>query len=356
MGTEQMKKLKIGYWPLSQKLDSAGDRRRLLFWAQARGHEITTDLSQKIDVIVASEKSDFNSAIFARKRVPIIFDLIDAYLSPLSNSDDLARGIAKRLSGQITGGIKPFSHHVRDFCINSDAVICSSIEQEELINRYNINTHVILDSHHEFPFVCVDKKRISNSGIYRILWEGQPATIRGVKDISSALVELTNILQLNFDFVTNLKYHKVLNTYLERNTSDLLKKDLSQIMKLIRIIPWTTKNLVDCARNSHVAMIPLELSKPMHRFKPENRLLIMWRLGLPCLTSPSPAYVRVAKQAGVTAICRNQLEWIETFQHFLTEPSHAKEQLLAGQSYLSENHSETTLLRKWDLAFESVMS
>ena len=49
-----MTKLKIGYWPLSKRMDTAGDRRRLIFWAEARGHSIVTDLSSKVDVVVAS--------------------------------------------------------------------------------------------------------------------------------------------------------------------------------------------------------------------------------------------------------------------------------------------------------------
>ena len=79
-----MTKLKIGYWPLSKRMDSAGDRRRLIFWAEARGHSIVTDLSSKVDVIVASENADFNSSFFEKKNTPIIFDLVDAYLSPLN--------------------------------------------------------------------------------------------------------------------------------------------------------------------------------------------------------------------------------------------------------------------------------
>ena len=49
-----MRKLKVGYWPLSSTLNSPGDRRRLIFWADARGHTIVTDLNQSVDVIVAS--------------------------------------------------------------------------------------------------------------------------------------------------------------------------------------------------------------------------------------------------------------------------------------------------------------
>jgi len=177
-----MRNLKIGYWPLSPTFTSPGDRRRLIFWARARGHTIVTDLDQSVDVIVASENTDFNSPYFARKQVPIILDLIDAYLSPLNSFDDLARGFAKGVTHQISGNIKPFSHHIRDFCLNSGAVICSSIEQEELIRRFNTNTHVILDLHEEMPFMVPTKNQLPISDKRRILWEGQPATIRGVKN------------------------------------------------------------------------------------------------------------------------------------------------------------------------------
>ena len=355
MGTRLVKKLKIGYWPLSQSLNAAGDRRRLSFWAQARGHTLTTDLSQNMDVIVASENSDFNSAYFAKKGVPSIFDLVDAYLSPLSPSDDLARGIAKRLSGQISGGFKPFSHHIRDFCLSSSAVICSSKEQEEVIRNYNTNTHVILDSHDEIPFIDVFNTKTLSSDRHRVLWEGQPATISGVKNISSTLLDLSKNFNLDLDFVTDEKYFQYLNKFLERSTLRLLKKDLARLADFINIIPWTPSNLVTCAKRSSIAMIPIDLSIPMQRLKPENRLLIMWRLGLPCLTSPSPAYVRVAARAGVTAACHSSQDWLENFQRLLSEADFAHGEILAGQNYLREYHNRNILLNKWDIAFESVL-
>ena len=60
-----MRSLKVGYWPISKNLDAAGDRRRLVFWAKNRGHEIITDITQKVDVIVASENADFRSKMLA---------------------------------------------------------------------------------------------------------------------------------------------------------------------------------------------------------------------------------------------------------------------------------------------------
>ena len=350
-----MSKLKIGYWPLSPTLTSAGDRRRLVFWAQARGHNMVTDLNQNVDVIVASENSDFNSPYFTQKQIPVIFDLVDAYLSPLAPYDDFARGLAKKLSGQISGGVKPFSHHVKNFCMGSSAVICSSIEQQDVIKQFNPNTHVILDSHDEIDFIEPKYRKSMDLNKKRILWEGQPATITGVKSISKVLSEISKTKDLHFDFVTDKRYFQVLNKYFERETLRILKKDLSQIIDLVTIVPWTQKNLVERAKRSTVAMIPIDLSVPMTRLKPENRLLIMWRLGLPCLTSPSPAYVRVAREAGVNAACYSPQEWSENFNRLLDDPDFAYNEIQSAQNYLRENHHTASLLKKWDLAFESIL-
>jgi len=347
--------LKIGYQPLSSKLTAAGDRRRLLFWAKNRGHKVFTDLTQKVDVIVASENSDFQSTHFSQKGVPVVFDLVDAYLSPLNPWDDLARGLAKKLSGQISGGVKPFSHHVRNFCLNSNAVICSSPEQEAVIKPYNPNTHVILDSHEEIPFIDPKLARSTPSDENRILWEGQPATIRGVQQISSILFQLSQKQNLHFDFVTDEKYFQFLGKYFEMSTLRLLKSDLGPLINRVRIIPWTPFNLVASAKKSSIAMIPIDLTVPMQKLKPENRLLIMWRLGLPCLTSPSPAYIRVASQAGVNAVCDTPKVWLDNFSNLLSNPSFALEEIYRGQNYLHEHHNRENLLNKWDQAIESAL-
>lgn len=350
-----MRQLKIGYWPLSSSLTAAGDRRRLLFWAKNRGHEIVIDLTRKVDVIVASENSDFQSPHFTQKGIPVVFDLVDAYLSPLNSWDDFARGLAKKLSGQISGNVKPFSHHVRDFCKTSSAVICSSPEQETVIKPYNLNTHVILDSHDEIPLIQPKLARSTSSNEDIILWEGQPATIRGVQQISSILFQISKESDLHFDFVTDEKYFQFLGKYFKMSTLELLKKDLGPIIDRIRIIPWTPDNLVTSAQKSAISMIPIDLTIPMQKLKPENRLLIMWRLGLPCLTSPSPAYTRVANKAGVEAVCDSPRVWLENFSNLLNDPTFAHEEVLRGQNYLLENHNGEGLLNKWDQVIESVI-
>ncbi len=121
------------------------------------------------------------------------------------------------------------------------------------------------------------------------------------------------------------------------------------------LTPWTLGNLVNSAQQSSMAVIPIDLNVPIQRMKPENRLLIMWRLGLPCLTSPSPAYVRVTKNAGVNGVCQDSEAWQSGFHHLLNNPSCAYTEIERGQNYLRAHHTKAILLEKWDKAIESVI-
>lgn len=353
MGYNKMKKMRIGYFPISKTMKSPGDRRRLLFWAQIRGHEVVTDHSQKVDAIVATEMADFNSVALRKSKVPLIFDLVDAYLSPGNPYEDFARGVAKSATGQISGKVRPFSHHVRDFCVMSNAVICSSIEQKAIIQPYNLNTHVILDSHEEIPFVEFGGPLGMNG--YRILWEGQPATIGGIGLISTAIARLAQTNNLSMRFVTDEMYFKIMNKFSRRSTVSLLKRNLGTLANQAKVIPWSSSNLVSSAMLSNIAVIPIDISVPIQRLKPENRLLIMWRLGLPCLTSDSPAYVRVSTEVETITVCRNLDEWYQNALRLLSDPDLARIQVTKGQDYLRQAHSKESLLKKWDLVFDSAM-
>lgn len=348
-----MRKLRIGYQPLSSDLSQPGDRRRLVFWAKHRGHEIVTDLTQPTDVILLSERADLNG--FPRKvaGTPIIFDLVDAYLAPEKATKDWLRGVSKVLTGQISGPPKKFTKFVEDICSQSSAVICSSEEQKETIKPFSKNIHVILDSHDELPMVPYNKhnERPTKS----VLWEGMPATIKGVAQIAETANSIGRQTKIELAFVTDEKYFLLLNKYIQRDTASLLSNIQKSASAASKVIPWSIKNLVEQALISDLAVIPIDLSKPIQYLKPENRLLIMWRLGLPCLTSPSPAYMRVAEKAKVDSICATPNAWQSKIAEILENQDYAEENATLGQAYLKEFHNTDLLLERWDRAFESVL-
>ena len=348
-----MKQLRIGYQSLSPDLSHPGDRRRVVFWAKHRGHKIITDLAEPVDIYLLSEKADFGLFPKSANGKPIIFDLVDAYLAKERPTKDWFRGASKVITGQLSGAPKPFTKFVQNLCRDSSAVICSSPEQRETILPFSKNVHVILDSHDELPMVQFAHREISTSP--QILWEGLPATIGGLSQMAPLLQHINNMKNLELNCVTNVKYFQLLGRFFERDTASLLKRRLGSAFEYSRILPWNTENLISTAMKSSCAVIPIDLAGPIQNLKPENRLLIMWRLGLPCLTSPSPAYTRTAAAAGTDTICRNPNDWQQKLELILSEPSIAEEIVTKGQNYLKEFHNTDVLLEKWDRVFNSVL-
>lgn len=353
MGSLTVRHLRIGYQPLSPDLSQPGDRRRVVFWAKYRGHKIITNLNEPVDVYLLSEKADFG--LFPKKAAgaPVVFDLVDAYLAKENLAKDWVRGVSKIATGQLTGWPKPFTKFVENLCIGSSAVICSSPEQKETILPYAKNVHVILDSHAELPLLpFTNKGKVENK---QLLWEGLPATIGGLTQIASALDSASERYAIELSCVTNTDYFKFLGKYFHGDTASLLKRRLGAGYQHSKIIPWSIKNLVTAAKLASCAVIPIDLSGPLQNLKPENRLLIMWRLGLPCLTSPSPAYIRSSESAGSDTICFTGEDWEMKMTEILENSDVAESIVKKGQVYLQEFHDTDALLEKWDRVFNSVV-
>lgn len=347
-----MTKLRIGYVPNSSNLSAPADRRRLVFWAAARGHQIVTDLSQSVDVIVLSERSNFTN--FARDmKVPVILDLVDGYLARESFVKDWIRGTLKVADKQLTGLPKPYTSFVQDICSSASAVICSSEEQRFMIEKYSRNVHEILDSHDEISFLPFSS--LSDAYPKSILWEGLPVTLGGVLGISEVLIQKNQLDGLEINFVTNEEYFRFLGKYQSQSSLKLLTKQLGKMVSEKNVVPWNVKNLIDYAEISSGAILPVLTANPIQKLKPENRLLIMWRLGLPTLTSNTPAYSRLAKHTGLDFICESHEEWQDKLNLVLSDRKYAAKMVSIGQDYLHKRHSATHLLRKWDAAIESVL-
>ena len=349
-----MKKLRIGYVPNSKNFDAPGDRRRIVFWAKARGHEIVTNLDDKFDVLVLSERSDLGFFVNSKIKTPIVFDLVDGYLARESLARDWFRGTSKVVTRHLSGIPKPFTQFVQEMCTTASAVICSSPEQSELITKYSKNVHVILDSHDEIPWLEFQGKEDEMKTKRHLLWEGLPVTLGGVRTISSALIHENRAYGTGIKFVTNQGYHRLLGQYFPASTAKLLSNQLGPMNQDTELISWNIENLVSSAKASHAAIIPVVLSNRLQYFKPENRLLIMWKLALPTIVSATPSYTRVSNISGSDIISKDNSEWVEKLK-LLHNQDYAEDLVRRGQRYLKANHTKEILLLKWDNAIHSLL-
>jgi hypothetical protein len=344
-----LKKIKVGYYPLSRDLSHPGDRRRLGFWASRRNIELFLYPETKMDVIVVSEKSDIFAISHKHKKTPIIYDLIDAYLVSDGPIKNFLRSSAKTLSGEISRFELRYTDYVAKECEVATSVVCSTIEQSEKISLFNRNVHIILDSHEEFPNVSW---RSHSEGSAPLLWEGMPFTLGGIRDLKHTLESQRS---LSINLVTDTHYYKLLGKYFSTSTKNLIKKKLGNSESQTRITPWSQSNLVNSAQSSSMAVLPIDLTDTIQLYKAENRLLIMWRLGLPCLASPTLAYSRVAKHLGAEILCSTPADWLFRISQMQNSHELRLKSVRMGQQYLSDFHTSDMLLRKWDKVIEETL-
>ena len=102
------------------------------------------------------------------------------------------------------------------------------------------------------------------------------------------------------------------------------------------------------ANKSKFAIIPID---PNDRFavnKSENKLLSMWKLGLPTIFSNIPSYVRVSQSTLTTSMCLSQLGWKKTLADLMRQNiSEAKLETNVDE-YLRDTHSHDLLVEQWN--------
>lgn len=342
-------KIKVGYFPLSSELSHPGDRRRLKFWADHRGVQLHINPDSKMDLIFVSEKSDFFSIARQHPNTPLIYDLIDGYLESESIAKDTFRASAKYLTREVSKFSIRYTKHVARECELATKVICSTVEQSLKIQDFNRNVSVILDSHQEFPFI---EPVLTQVGSGKLLWEGMPYTLSAIGELRLAFEKFEN-LQMNV--VSDKEYFRVLGRHFPMQTEKLIQKSLSGYESRITLASWSKDNLVRLAQDSLIAVLPIKLQDPIQMFKAENRLLIMWRLGLPCLVSPTLAYSRVMNTIGEDLICKSPHEWSNKISLLRDSGGQRYEAVQKGQQYLRDFHTPEILLTKWDALVEATL-
>lgn len=347
-----MAKLRIGYSSQVKDMSHPADRRRLKFWADRRGYEITRNLDSAVDVIVLSGRADFAKTLQYKENAPVVIDLIDGYLANENPIVDLARGIGKIGVRQLSGRPRKYSSALSEAISCANATICASEEQRAPIQQFTSNCHVILDFHEEFPFIPFREK---GGTFYKLLWEGQAFTASGLQSLEGVFAKLKKSAPLSLNIVTDLTTPRFLGQFGEKKTLERLGELPKILGDDFSIVPWSIPNVISNARNATISIIPLDPANALNSLKPENRLLIMWRLGLPCLTSPTLAYERVMSEAGVESICHNEVEWFNKLQELVISPTVQRNIVERGQNYIHEKHSVTDTLNRWDQAIESVL-
>ena len=344
--------LKVGYVPYVSDLNSPGDRRRFCYYAKKRGIEFEiADPARPYDLVVLSTQADLSVWSYRPKRARrIIFDLPDSYLGTGASLAERIKAPVKYLTGRWQRFEWRFEKALLRMCSSADAVICSTPEQRKVLLVHNPEVRDILDFHAEE--ISVRKTDLSGHTPFRIVWEGVGNSLFGLSTVSEALGRLSHEHRVELHILTDLRFRR-LNSPFEACARKVVDRQLPGISSFL--YQWNRAFFSEIVTGCDLAIIPAETRNLMVAAKPENRLLLFWRMGLPALTSHTPAYARVMDAAGMRGTCANSDEWYDSLARYLLDQEARGHNLHQGRRYLEHNCSEEQLLQRWDNLFQTLL-
>lgn len=347
-----MKPLSIGYLPHSRDLKAPGDRRRLVHYAARRGLDLEVYREGgRYDLVVVTQSADLSTfSRLPRGGPPVLFDFVDSYLDidPLEPKA-LLRGAAKYLLGQHRHLDLSYHESLRRMCARADVVVCSTPEQKAKISAFNQVVHPILDFH--VGEVRRTKADFSASKPFNLVWEGMGANIISFEEIAPVLRRLSARLPLALHLVTDLSYAPVNGPVPHIPTRWGVDRLLPGVRTYLH--EWNEPLFAATCTACDLCVIPILRRVPIFDAKPENRLLLMWRMSVPTITSASPAYARTMRDAGLDMACDGEASWESTLTRYIEQEALRREAARVGHEFVMREHSEERGLARWDAALRA---
>lgn len=347
--------LRIGYVPSTPSFTAPSDRRRFVHYARRRGlaFEIASP-SETYDVVVLTQRADISTWLrYPSGRTKIIYDAIDSYLAiPPWDPKQALRGLVKFVSRQ--SRFLQLSYHkaIQQMCQRADAVICSTEEQKQLIQPFCSNVRIILDF--QTNDVSAVKTDYARNETFNFVWEGLASSGIPTALLREILEPISHQNKIALHLITDLVYHRYSDLYVKTHTVDVVNRNFGPFAKHVYLYQWNPIVLSRMATACDLALIPIPLDNSFQRGKPENKLLLFWRMGIPTVTSATPAYARVMKQCDLPMACSTVSDWHAVIQQYMGDESSRKQAGKAGWHFAETHYSEEQLLRQWDEVFASL--
>ncbi len=340
---EKLNHLSIGYIPYSPKCNSAGDRRRFIFFAKTYNLDFEVfDYKNNYDLVISSSQVNPKLLLNLPSKTKVIFDFIDPYLAESNFSlRRFSRGIFRYIRGSSSDLYLDYKNAFKNILKRSNVVICSSLEQKRILLPYNENIKIILDSHIEECTSLKNKFRIGE--IINIGWEGQHATLPAFLKLVRNIQKTTLGKKVHFHVLTDDKPAHIDKVLYGSSVKDyLVKKNLP-----ITFYPWSISNLNKLTKLCEFAVIPVNLKNPMHILKPENRIHLFWRLGIPVIASATNSNLRAMRLCSHD-LCANTLDdWVLSIEKLIKTEDILKNYSKTAYKYVINKFDTNYFINVW---------
>lgn len=341
---------RIGYVPLTRDLAAPGDRRRFVAYCGARGVSFeAASPNEHYDLVVVTETADITTwCDYNGGRV--VFDLIDSFLAvPRWRARQWLRGVELYLLRRHKKLRLDYWEALERMCRRADAVVCATEEQRADIQPHCDNVHIILDIHDAAARRI--KTDFTAHAPFRLFWEGLPSNISQLRLLSDVLSRIDRRWPIELHVASD-PYLPIWHGYAgKRPSRDVARRAFPKV----QFHAWSESSFADVACETDLGIIPVDLTDPFVRGKPENKLLLLWRLGLPVVATATPAYHRTMRAAGIEAFAtQTDSDWEGALIRVIEDRDLRENLARTGRAYAETRYSADQVLAKWDRVFASV--
>lgn len=355
MNTNDIKELqtkKIGYIPVSKDLvSSAGDRRRFLYYAKQLNLNWEVAQSNKVyDIVYITTAANITKWINYKNKYPktiLIFDFNNAYFYIENKIYNFLRGLSRWITGRESVFYLNYNTVYYKMFNTADIIVCPTKAAKEHISEFNSHVHIAFDYFKEDISIKKTKYDASNSP-FIIVWEGMGVTANNILTISSVLEKFKDRILLRIitdKEVTYAKYYK---------------KDITKLFKKLKLnyefIEWKKDTFCENIVTADIAIIPIDRSNKLAFNKPENKLILLWQLGMPVITTDTPEYKNAFSSLNYDLTCKELSDWERNLNFALSGNLKYDKHMEEVEKYVNINRSQKAFITAWNNIFSDALS
>ena len=276
----------------------------------------------------------------------VIFDATDSYLlEPFLFN--VIRSLYHYISGKSKKYDFSYSSTFKKMLKNSDIIVCASEEQKNTYNIFNKKTIIVLDYFNfEVNFSKLEFKDLDKNEI-NFFWEGQSHGNINIFLYLRSILKKISYRKINLHIVTDENYCLLGGKNFCFSTKKLLNVLFKGTGINIFFYIWNKKNLNEAAKKSDIGLIPLPKNS-RYLNKPENKMVLMWSLGLPVLAEKTVSHSRLLMNLEIDLLSNTTIEWKSKIDRFMKSDKIQSKYIDLINKYLETKYSTDKITRLWD--------
>ena len=178
-----------------------------------------------------------------------------------------------------------------------------------------------------------------------------PENIVQLKEIKPSLLKLSKEFNIELIIITDSYYYKFLRSIIKIDTKKYLQKILGDEIQF-RHVEWKIDTYFKEIINTDFVVIPINLDDKLVAGKPENKLLHLWKLKMPVITSETSAYKRTMNKAGLNHYAKNDNNFYKLCKRFIQNKNLRIINAKKGYNYSLKEFSNNKIMKNWDEALK----